>query len=262
MRVMKWKIVLASLFAVFGLVLMARTFWPASTPKPAVVEVPEKPKSAKAEALLAGSFDTHPTPETVEQDIGRATDRVRAQVQAARSPSLLGARRTDLPAAFEERLAALINPDHARDARARAARGKQGETLEPDEDMIAAAQGRMEMYGHMALDIQNLEMREIFRDGVRVAPMYFDEGFTLGESYLTGDTAFPLSEADPEDDRLDIVEVRMPMHFPAAIGRGEFERQRRLIGFQFVWSEERNQWIPWKNVQYSAGDGGSMFIPF
>lgn len=259
---MNTKLVLAAGVAIVGVGLAAKTFWPASKPAAKVVHEDQKPKSAKAEVLLAGSFDTTPTEETVEGDIDRATERVRQAVQAARSPSLLGSRKADLPVAFEERLQALINPDYLRDARARAARGKPGENLDPDEEFLNDAKKRGALFALLPMDIQNIEVREIYRDGVYVASSLTNEGLGMGTTKLGGESAFPLADADPEEERLDIIEVQLPMHFPTPTGGGKFERQRRLVGFQFVWSEERNQWIPWQNVQYSADAGGSMYIPF
>lgn len=259
---MNAKLILAVLVAVVGVGLAVKTLWPASKPTTQVVVEDPAPKSSKAEALLVGSFDTEPTEETVEGDIDRLTNLVRRQVDSARSPSLMSARKADLVVAFEERIQALINPDYVRDARARAARGKQGENFEPDEEALESAKKWESYYALLPMDMQSVELRELFRDGVFIAESAMDEGLGMGTTKMSGEAAFPLADADPVEDRLDIFEFRLPIHFPAPGEGGEIARQRRLVGFQFVWSDERNQWIPWQNVQYSADGGGAMYIPF
>jgi len=260
---MKAKLIVAILIAVVGVTLAVRTFWPASSnrAKPAPSEEVSNP-SEQVEELLTGTYDTVPTEETIEADIRRAEARAESVLMAARLPSMNANQRADLADAFRERLESVINPDYMRDLRARVARGQPVEIKEPTPEQLEQSNSWKEHFALLPIDIQSLEVRPIYQRGAYVAESMTAKGFGEGTTKLGGATAFPMSELDPVEDKLDIVEVRLPMEVPVPVGRDDETRERNLVGFQFVWSRERQQWIPWVIKNYGNPNRGVFGLPF
>ena len=255
------KLIVAALVAVLGVTLAVRTFWNGSTgtSKTAAVEQTSTP-TEEVEELLTGSYDTVPTPETIDADIHRAETMAKSVAMSARMPSVSASQREDLAIAFRERLESMINPEYMRDLRARVARGQPGEVVEPSPEQLKEVNAWKECFALLPMDIQSLEVRPIYQRGVYVAESMTANGFAEGTTTLGGDKAFPMSGLDPEEDGLDIVEVLMPMAMPVATNLKE--KSRGYVGFQFVWSPPRKQWIPWANKNYHDPEIASIGLPF
>ena len=255
------KLSLAVLVACVGVFMVARLLLPRGSSKPARAPV-VKPASPELAAVLTGGYDTHPTTETVEADIANAVRRASVEIGSVRSVAVPADRRVDLSTAFGERLAAVINPDYMRDLRARSSRGQAIEVAEPDEETLDLVQIRGESFKLLPMDTTGIEVRPIFEQGQYVATQATSLGFGTGETRLGGRHAFPMAGLDPVEDKLDIVEVRLPMEIPVPVGRDDEKRQRAIVGFQFVWSKERKQWIPWVIKTYGDPNYGSFGFPF
>jgi hypothetical protein len=250
------RLAAAIFVAVAGLIVAGRQLWPSSKHGPASVEVAPTPAVSK---VLDGVFDTRPTAETVMDDIGRAGEAAGRSLSSSTVPPAL---RTDLVAAFEERLAAVIAPDAARDLQFRIARGQQNESDQPSEEQIQAGKGSARLFGLRPMNLSEIVVRPIWSGG-RLVNNSLDEigaGFATTSTRYGGPLAFPMADKDPEKDRLEIVEIRLPIEMPIPPpDQGRYERQ--LVGFQFVWSKERNQWIPWQNMTYGKPGHGSFGTP-
>ena len=164
--------------------------------------------------------------------------------------------------AFGERLSAVIDPDYMRDLRARVARGQNVEVVEPDEETLDSFRIRRSSFELLLMDVSALEVRPIYEHGKYVATNAIGLGFGTGETKLGGKFAFPMANLDPVKDQLDIVEVRLPMEIPVPMGREGEKRSRAIVGFQFVWSEERGQWVPWVIKTYGNPNDGVFGFPF
>ena len=254
------KVCFAVVLALLGVLATGRHLM-RSAPK-ARVEAVEVPVSDAVQSVLSGGCDTYPTEETVASDIRRVSRRVEAILSGSDFPIVPASRRFDLVRAFEERMFALLDPDYMRDLRARVARGQPVEVVEPDTDTLQQARERGQFFALRPMDIQSVEVRTIYQQGRSVAAPATAEGFREGTTQLRGKSAFPLMGSDPEQERLDIVEVRLPMIIPIPPPKDK-KTERRLVGFQVVWSKDRGQWIPWANKQYGGpNSGGSYGIPF
>lgn len=258
---MKAKLIVAILIAVVGVTLAVRTFWPASSnrAKPAASEEVSTP-SEQVEELLTGTYDTVPTAETIEADIRRAEARAESVLMAARLPSMNANQRADLADAFRERLESMINPDYMRDLRARVARGQPVEIKEPTPEQLEQSNSWKEHFALLPIDIQSLEVRPIYQRGAYVAESMTARGFAEGTTKLGGQAAFPMSDLDPVEDELDIVEIMIPIAVPVP-GKLK-EKSRGYVGFQFVWNAQRKQWIPWAIKNYHDPKIGTIGLPF
>lgn len=250
----KLKIVAACTIAAVGLLALGRMLMqnrPAPASSQRIVNQSEATKE-----LAAGGFDTTPTAETVSQDIERAANIAKDLMTIVPQSQLPTTRRQDLADAFEERLSAVLDPNPESDAATRVARGQAPGFPSPDglTNIQAAFQYR-------SFDLANLEVVTVFHRGERVAPEgVTEDGLKEGITRYSGKWAFPMSDLDPIEDRLTIIEVRLPVDTPIP-PPGEDASERKLMGFQFVWSTERNQWIPWASVS-RGGTGGIYGVPF
>jgi len=253
------KLILAILVAGIGLFMVARLIVPSGASKPTHASAAVKPPSPELEAVLTGGYDTRPTTETVEADITRAVQRASVVIGSVRSASVPAARRADLSSAFGERLEAILNPDYMRDLRARSARGQGIEVVEPDEEVLERARTSGEFFALLPMDVQSVEVVPIFERGRYVG--LGSAGFGTGTTRIGGKAAFPMADLDPVEDRLDIVEVRVPMEMPVPPPKAK-KTERQIVGFQFVWNAERKQWAPWVIKTYGSGESGSYGLPF
>ncbi len=243
---------LAGIFAVTRMVLTTRS---ASEHRPSM----RSDVTPAAEAIAQGDLDEAPTADSIDAYLASVADRAERVVRTDTPATFPAMRRTDLAAAFQERIEALIAPDPEKDRAARVARGQ-----EPDPEADAALDSIRDRYALTPLHTQSIEFREVYRNGQRVMASkdeMLDSGISIGTTKLSKSRAFPMADLDPVKDQLDIVEMRVPMLAPTTIdGRPSY--RRRVIGFQFVWSERRDMWIPWQNVSYNGDEGSSVIIPF
>lgn len=246
------RVVLAASLACIGIGAVVWRLWPylVGSNDPSVISVPITPQM---EAL---------GPDLVDQTLdGMSGGPVKAASDRLRSimPSMIPPpRRNDLLAAFEERLAATIDGDYERDLRAKIARGM-------DSPPEPAAEGPRRVWEKWSswtrgasLGPERIEVRDILSRGQRIAPSGVVEGFATTVFSKTGKGAFPVP-LDPVASRSDVVEVRLPMAIRPV--RGD-DPGAVLVGFQFVWSAERNQWLPLENVIYHSGQATYAAIPF
>lgn len=262
MQSQRMKLIFAIVIAGVGVAMVSRML------------VFSKPKQEKAknayvhsvstdlDEILSGDYDTKPTHESVEADIARATVTVKNRIDSVRSIAIPAERRADLAAAFEERLAAIVDPVYMRDLLAKIGRGQQVENRDPDETELNQFEMRRKSFKLPPMDIQSIEIYPIFERGVYIAESMTAKGFGEGTTKLGGATAFPMSGLDPVKHKLDVVEVRIPMEIPVPISRQDETRERNLVGFQFVWSKERQQWIPWVIKTYGNPNHGVFGLPF
>lgn len=256
------KIVLASIVALVGVLAAGRMVWqrmPASKPKPVAVPAQIKPEVA---AVFDGGFDTIPTPDSVDADIRRARETARDRLESAHGSVIPKDRRDDLAAAFEERLAAVADPDYMRDLRARIDRGQRFEYAQPDPDELDRYMTSRASFTLPPMDIASIEVHPIYQRGVSVSQPMTAQGFGEGTTVLGGAHAFPMAGLDPVKHKLDIVEIRMPIKIPVPVDHKTETRERNLVGFQFVWNTERQQWIPWVIKAYGNPNHGVFGLPF
>lgn len=210
--------------------------------------------------VLSGGFDTVPSKESVGSDVRRAREQAREVIAKASSPALPVNRREDLSVAFEERLSAVINPDYMRDLQARVARGQPVEAVNPGKEALEEARMRGEFFALLPMDIHEVEVRPVYERGVYVAESMTAKGFGELTTRLGREKAFPMNDLDPIKDKLDIVEVLLPMDIPIPTKEGQ--RHRSLVGFQFVWDVKGMKWIPWANKCYHNPETGAYGLPF
>lgn len=232
-------LLIASVATIGATVYLVVTLSGRGRPTPVIAPPPEPPTTAIELGDL--ELDSMPTEETKNELINAARDRAMEKMSESNIPS---AAKQNLADAFRERLQSVIDPDYTRDRAARIARGQPPITdkIEPD-----GWRNQFAVFELSGFDTARLEVRQIFNDGEWIAPNpYQDEGFGTSTSQLSGEIAYPVP-SDPEAAKLDVWEVRMPMEV-----HGPFEDQPNvaLVGFRFVWHNDRQQWIPYGNTMY------------
>jgi len=236
------KIVVAVLVAIAGLLVAGRAILrgaPSPKNEPLKHEV-----SLEVQHLEAGGFDTNPTAETADAVIEDASSRVSRLVQKVPSAALPKSRHEDLSRAFHGLFSSIVAPDVERDEAWKVSRGKKpmGDLLTPE--VRETMQESAEYFALPRMNLSEMEIIPVYVQGVEQGSSATDDGFGINTTRLVG--AYPISD-DPEGDKLDVVEVRFPMELPDPREGG---RVRVSIGFQFAWSREREQWIPFGNVSY------------
>ncbi len=165
--------------------------------------------------------------------------------------------RADLADAFRERLESMINPDYMRDLRARVARGQPvGSRNPPPNSSSRVSRGRSTLL--LPMDIQSLEVRPIYQRGAYVAESMTARGLAEGTTKLGGQAAFPMSDLDPVEDELDIVEIMILIAVPVP-GKLK-EKSRGYVGFQFVWNAQKAVG-PMGNQNYHDPEIGTIGLP-
>jgi len=257
------RLALAVLIAAVGLVVAWRAlarFRSGPRPSgPVPVEV-----APQARALLASiELDARPAEETASDLVAQAASRVR-DVATGQKITALGAgdRLNDLLRAFHERLFATIAGDFDRNVADLVGRG-DSKDHEGDRD---AWTRRLESHRMIAFGIRQIEVRELYRGGRRIAPPKGSDGLASLE-FQPERGRFPISN-DAEAGRLDVVEVRLPMRKrriiipagdqPASFGEWSLVR----VGYRFAWSNDRRQWIPWGVCIYSDPNEAHSSISF
>lgn len=248
------KLLIACFIALVGLLALGRMLLLRASAPAGTAEVQQL--SDAGLEIANGGFDTKPDATTVDSHILAASKSLEALVAQMSGSSLPASRRSDLPTAFQERLAAVIDPNPSRDATARARRGQPAAEVP---DYLTNLQS---IYQYRAFDIESIQLVTVYQNGRRLIPDDVSEdGLNLSTTrLLRDDVAFPLANRDPIADRLHIVEVRLPMDVPVP-PPDESRSERRLVGFQFVWNRDSNQWVPWANVT-RGGTGGTFGVPF
>jgi len=259
----KPKLILAGVLAALGLFLGGRAWLGSSsnTARPAEVPLPESPALTQAKQRVAEIvLDTRPTSETVKQVLEQASLSASKAASGLRLGSGSITNASDLAEAFRERLSAVIDPDFARDSSFRTKRGSKPDSkLRTEEDRqgweASAAYSRFSSLG-----LNQLEARVIYAKGKRIPPTHEAESYLTLTSTLTGDARFDISD-DPEKEKLDVVEIRLPMEVNKAPPSGGGKTQA-FVGFQFGWNAKRNQWVPISATIYYADNKAYCAIPF
>lgn len=242
------RLVAAGLIAALGLAFAGRALWRAySRERRPAAEVLPAPADSVAQRTLS-AVRTHMVPTAAGVD-GVCQSLASGAEDLARPLGLAPAMLQDLRDAVNERLLASLSPDFARDWRAMAARGAR-----VDIDSVSEGDRQAWLRSHdntaMApIDPDGVEVRWVFRGGVRVAPPAGGdggEGFAANTFTVMGPPRMDIPE-NAEEHHLDVIEVRVPI---AVLDRGASERATALVGYQFGWNRERRRWIPFANVVY------------
>jgi hypothetical protein len=251
------RLIVALLIAVGGLSLAGWSLWPLlvhKSHKP--VQQPLTPvQEALGSHLL--NTDTGPGKDVASTAAERLWEVLRESPVAIVGPD----RDDDLVAAFLERLLATTDPDYERDIRAQIARGKPLPEPAPGEEPPEHWDKRTDWTRGVRIGLEHLEVRTILERGEFVAIRPEMEGYSFGYSYKVDGIVFPLPE-DPVASHSDIVEVRLPMGLrPFKVTKGK-ARGAVLVGYQFLWSSSRGQWIPYRNFVYSVPGEVYLDLPF
>lgn len=217
------------------------------------------PPPSPIPSTLPEELDTTPISDSVDSEIARARERVYSLAVSQNLSSTTDADPSaaqDIADAFSERLSAVIDPDYTRNRNARLKRGQPPVTPETEPPGWRADYAPFEL---ASFDQESLEVRRVIAAGQWAAPHPFrDEGYKTTSSHPSGTSAFPIPN-DVVASRTDVWEIRMAMR---GLGPNLEDDDITLIGYQFVWSKDRKQWIPYKNVVY--GKPGNIYygVPF
>ena len=248
------RLLVALLVAVGGLSLATWSLWPLLVHKsPKAVQQPLTPvQEALGPHLL--DTDTGPGKDVASKAAERLWEVLRESPRSAIGPD----RDDDLVAAFLERLLANTDPDYERDTKAKIARGKPLPEPVPGEDPPERWGKSTDWTRGVRIGLERLEVRTILERGEFVAIRPEMEGYSFSYSYKKGGIIYPLPE-DPIASRSDIVEVRLPMGLRPFKVAGK-ARGAVLVGYQFLWSPSRGQWIPYHEYVYSVP--GEVYLQF
>lgn len=236
------KIILAAVIAAAGLSLAGRALFRSIRPRPGPGAGAHVVPAQVEEHLLAVVFDSRPTEDTLEAMLSAAGDRVS---EISRSRRLVpGDRIDDLAKAFSERLRGTLGGDFEGDL---AALQQRGDATPPADAQnrrpaweLQAAETRLAPFSTAQIDVA------VVSDNGHAA----DDPAMAGFSTLTWNAVpgrFPM-HADLPKAGPDAAEVRVPMEKKGVVDRAPHPV---IIGYQFVWSPDRKQWIPWGIRLYS-----------
>ena len=218
---------------------------PAHSPGPSYTEPSETVKTM----LGSIEFDAEPTEATVasllDRAVQQAEDRVRELSRSGDGPVR---RVDDLVRVFGQSLRNTIVPNFDVRCEMMRERGDEwvGEKLTGE---LKSWTTQAELTRDARFGTEGLEVRVLYQAGVRVAPEAADEGFSTVMS-RPKPGRMPIA-MEPDDGALDIVEVRLPMEKGQVAVAGRKGKRPVLVGYQFAWSKERGQWIPWLICQYT-----------
>lgn len=246
-----------TLLAIFGTFLAVRSIVNTrATVSPAeTVEVPESVRLM----LSSAEVGTVTTPENVgdvsEELRRRVLERIGEVSTLAGMPEEV---RADLAKAFVERWRALVDPDVNRDHQTLAARG--------DPRSLSDAAKEFEDYRSW---LESLSMSPIGLDGIIVTDgadlaalssavgVAGFEGFRRGAS--TRNThKMPVPDS-PSEAGWRSVQIVMPFEKQPMRGKGFGVA---FLGFQFAWSAQRRQWVPYSTVWYVSPGEIHAAAPF
>lgn len=255
------KVAAAGTLATLGLGFAVWALWPHLAPSERGPRPAEAPRTEAQRTLTDGLLDTpvgdRPGP-AVEAATARLTPLLDG-VQGIPAPQ-------DVVDAFAERLRATFDGQYQRDLRAKIARGMEAPPQPWPESGGEFWQASRERLRGSDIGVESMEVRWILRGGNRVAPMAVDEGYGITK---TTTTEFE-SVIDAIGPRLDVVEVRLPMRIkplevPLPMGIQPAQGASSgpvLVGYQFAWSPERGQWVPYQNCMYTPDEAPYGSLPF
>lgn len=251
------KLVLAGMLAVLGVTLTFRAL-NRQQPKPAMAPPEPAPEYVQA-ALDDIALDTTPTPDTAEaisiQVAEKTVSETRRAIREGRL-RLSNAQIEDLGSAIQERMLVLLAPDWERglaDLRNRGVDPPANEAIRESWERGVEWRG-----GLPRLGLEQLQVRMAYDKGRPVEHDDLAEGWsTLKGSWGKG--VAPVSR-DAEKGRLTVIETLLPIEHKGVM-KGSVHAWP--TGIQLAWSEERQQWIPWRSIIYKADvDEAFTIVPF
>lgn len=249
------RFVLALLLAGGGLLLAGRSLWPRlfhANPEPVFA-----PDTEVELALGPDLLDTET--DLPKEELAALASRQLREALGESSQSTLNAKQVeDLVAAFLERLLATTAGEYQRDIDAKVARGMQRPPPSSSSDPPARWVAATDWTRGARIGLNRIEIRTILSRGKAIAPLPNEEGYESTTYTKKGATAFPLP-GDPVASQSHVVEVRLPMGVRPVRGTS---RGTVLVGYQFLWSPSRQQWVPFTNVIYKASGETYAALPF
>ncbi len=225
------------------------------------VKAPEIPRVEASEAVRAtlnprvlNVVLTPATIEDIQRDVrNRVVEGIRAMPTLAALPV---SRQDDLAQAFIERWRALVDPDFERDFRTMAARGDPT----PRAEAAAFFESNSVRKGMTTspINVDNVFVRD-HADASSPATGEGFDGFVGFDRLVSGRTKHQMPvPSQPMNTGWRSVQIVMPFRKNPVFGEG---LGVALVGFQFVWSERRAQWIPSSVVTYTAPGEVHSAIP-
>ncbi len=227
----------------------------ARAPVASAIEVPESVRSALTNAKL-DTVPTHATMDAIERELrGAVLEKIRAVPTLS---SLPAARLEDLAQAFVERWRALIDPDVARDHQTLAARGDPRSLV----DASKQYQDYREWMDSLSMSSVGLD-GVVVTDGADLAALASAVGVAGFEGFRRGSVSrnadkMPVPDS-PSDAGWRSVQIVMPFEKQPLRGKGFGVV---FLGFQFAWSPQRGQWVPYSAVWYVSPDEVHAAAPF
>lgn len=245
----------AIVVAVIGSIFAIRALTSARvrTAEPVPVEVPESVRSA----LTNAKIDTAPTGKTLDEVPTELRRRVLEKLREIPTlSSVPESARGDLADAFVERWRALIDPDVTRDHQTLAARGDPRSLSDAAAD-FEGYQTWMESLSPFGLDglvvTDNADPAAL----ASAAGVAGFEGFRRGMSSRLKDK-MPVPD-NPVEEGWRSVQIVMPFAKQPLKGKGIGVV---FLGFQFAWSSQRGQWVPYSTVWYVSPGEIHAAAPF
>jgi len=253
----KFKLILAVSIAVVGVGL---TFRALNRHQPKHAMAPPEPPPEHVQAVLDDiALDTTPTPETAEaisiQIADKAVSEARRAIREGRL-RLSNAQIEDLGPAIRERMLVLLAPDWERGL---ADLRKRGVDPPANEAIRESWERGVEWRGGLPrLGLEQLQIRMAYDMGRPVEHDDLADGWsTLRGSWGKG--IAPVSR-DAEKGQLTVIETLLPIEHKSVM-KGSVHAWP--TGIQLAWSEERQQWIPWRSIIYKADvDDAFTIVPF
>lgn len=250
------RTIAAGTVALAGILVAGYALWPYLSSGRARTEAIVAPQSPQQQRLTVALLDTE-TAEAPESAIDAAVARI-GMVIDANNLSGLNGRDEDLAAAFSERLRTTIDADYQRDLNAAMARGVQGPDQPPNEEDMERWEMAADWTRGAPLGVEEVEVFWVRRSG-RPVPNGADEGFD------TSTCSFDKTPFGPNRSQanLSVIEVRLPMGLrPVRVHDDKDPQGAVLVGYQFAWHNERNQWTPYATVIYSPKGETYACLPF
>ena len=251
----KIGLVLGAVLALVGCILAVRAI------QNSRVTAPEIPRVEASEAVRATLdprvLNVVPTSETIEEIQRSVRNRVLEEIRAVPTLAALPvSRQEDLAQAFIERWRALVDPDFERDFRTMVARGDPT----PRSEAAAFFESNSVRKGMTPSPI-NVD-RVFVRDHADASSPASDggfDGFSGFNRLVTGRAKYEMPvPPQPKAAGWRSVQIVMPFRKDPVFGEG---LGVVLVGFQFVWSDTRTQWIPSCVVAYTAPGEPHSAIP-
>lgn len=248
-------LVLGAVLAVVGCILAVRAM---QNSRPNTPHFPRIEASAAVRATLNPRLlDIVPKPETIDDIQRDVRSRVIEEIRAVPTLAALPmSRQDDLAQAFIERWRALVDPDFERDFRTMVARGDP--TPRADAEAFFESKSVRKGMTTFPVNVDTVFVRDHADASSPPSGGGFD-GFVGFERLVSGRTEHQMPvPARPTDAGWRSVQIVMPFRKDPVFGEG---LGVALVGFQFVWSERRSQWIPAAVVAYTAPGEAHSAIP-